>query len=1069
MKRLSLCLILLVGSVLPVLAQTLTLSGRVTDAATGKPLPFANVYLNGTTRGTTTDEQGQYSLPGVLLGTVEVVASFLGYETARQSLRVLDAVPKTLAFSLKPSAQQLAGITVRAGRDKVWERQLRQFENQLLGAPFGDQCRIVNRQVINFTELNDHLRATATEPLVIENEALGYQLTYDLQYFDATRQQVYYAGSSRLSERPAASSRQAERYQRNRLTAYLGSTRHLLASLVRGTHEEEGFLIYYVDRSKPMSAGSEPPTLRDATTRYKRLLPIRLDSLIRPARLSGERRLVSQRPLVIFYTKGTSGYSPYRDARHAYSLMELPQGEMLITTAGLVSQPNGMRMQGSLADDRLSTLLPADWKPDQPATASPVAQARPTGDTPLPADAVLTYLRETAANAFTPPALFVHTDKPFYATGDRLWLSAYLLDGATHRPMPGQTALHVDLLDPSGQLVQHQWLRVDDGRAVGDLALPDTLSSGNYQLRAYTDEDRDQRAPAFQRLVTIYNPVRMPPTSPAPPGKPNRSEATSLTLAMGLTPDSSQLSIRLSRGAAPDPDSVYLLVRQRGQLVEGYNLRLRQASLNLLVPLSSLLPGLVQTALYDGEARLLAEQIGWVPDRTAPVAVRVRVNKPQFQPREPVVLDLALSEGGQPVVAALSVSVTDAGQVPADSLAADIRTHLALTGELSRPLAVAGQLDRPAGLAEQTSRRVSSLVAGDTLVGGMTLGGQVLQSGSYQPLAGVAVTIASFDRRQPLLRTVQADAQGRFRLRGLMIQDTLAGRVQFANRERKSMRIGEVFFRLDAPGQYWPAEPSPAAPDWRGLQRYLDAVKARQARRIAQASLAGTAGRSGSGERSLSLHQEADEVISFTEKQTTQYSNLYEMLMGRSSSVQVKPTTGVGEAAGRRGYEVTMRGLNSILSSNSPLFLLDGLPLSGDPQTVLLEITPMIIERIEVLKNTGNSGLYGMRGANGVIAFFTRRNNANAAKAQTSAPIWLVGYPSAPRRFTVPYTEESQPEPGADRRDLLYWKPVAQTDGQGKTQLKFPLSDEVRTIRVNVQGITPDGRPVSGTSLIRVR
>ncbi|MCC5613444.1 carboxypeptidase-like regulatory domain-containing protein, partial [Nostoc sp. CHAB 5834] len=59
-------------------AQTTTLTGVVIDAATGQLMPFANVYLNGSTRGTLTSENGQYKLTGVPLGTVEVVASFVG-------------------------------------------------------------------------------------------------------------------------------------------------------------------------------------------------------------------------------------------------------------------------------------------------------------------------------------------------------------------------------------------------------------------------------------------------------------------------------------------------------------------------------------------------------------------------------------------------------------------------------------------------------------------------------------------------------------------------------------------------------------------------------------------------------------------------------------------------------------------------------------------------------------------------------------------------------------------------------------------------------------------------------
>ena len=72
-------------------AQTTTITGYVVDAATGKAMPFANVYLNGTTRGSITNEQGHYLLSGVPLGTVEVVASFVGYQPQRRILRLDDS------------------------------------------------------------------------------------------------------------------------------------------------------------------------------------------------------------------------------------------------------------------------------------------------------------------------------------------------------------------------------------------------------------------------------------------------------------------------------------------------------------------------------------------------------------------------------------------------------------------------------------------------------------------------------------------------------------------------------------------------------------------------------------------------------------------------------------------------------------------------------------------------------------------------------------------------------------------------------------------------------------------
>ena len=88
---------------------TINLTGRVTDATTKQSLPFATVYLDATQIGTTTDEQGRFQLTGVRLGTVELVASYLGYATNRLTLRLENAQPQEIHLVLTPNTQLLAG------------------------------------------------------------------------------------------------------------------------------------------------------------------------------------------------------------------------------------------------------------------------------------------------------------------------------------------------------------------------------------------------------------------------------------------------------------------------------------------------------------------------------------------------------------------------------------------------------------------------------------------------------------------------------------------------------------------------------------------------------------------------------------------------------------------------------------------------------------------------------------------------------------------------------------------------------------------------------------------------
>ncbi len=64
----------------PALAQTTgKIAGVVTDSESGTPLPGVNVFIEGTTQGTATNFDGQYTIIGVSPGTYNVVASFVGF------------------------------------------------------------------------------------------------------------------------------------------------------------------------------------------------------------------------------------------------------------------------------------------------------------------------------------------------------------------------------------------------------------------------------------------------------------------------------------------------------------------------------------------------------------------------------------------------------------------------------------------------------------------------------------------------------------------------------------------------------------------------------------------------------------------------------------------------------------------------------------------------------------------------------------------------------------------------------------------------------------------------------
>ena len=106
-------------------------------------------------------------------------------------------------------------------------------------------------------------------------------------------------------------------------------------------------------------------------------------------------------------------------------------------------------------------------------------------------------------------------------------------------------------------------------------------------------------------------------------------------------------------------------------------------------------------------------------------------------------------------------------------------------------------------------------------------------------------------------------------------------------------------------------------------------------------------------------------TISSEDLKVVNTKTLAEML-GRISGIRVMERPG-GEIS------VRVRGTNSILAGEEPLWVIDGMVIQSG--LGLSGINPNSIESISVLKNAGETAIYGSRGANGVILIKTKKGS----------------------------------------------------------------------------------------------
>jgi len=113
--------------VLPLVAQDLVITGEVTDAASGDPVPFANLIIKGTNRGTVTDFDGHYELI-VPSGSDSLAASYIGYLTKVK--RVGSGLRQEINFQLDEEVKNLEEFVFEAGENPAFSIMRRVVNNK---------------------------------------------------------------------------------------------------------------------------------------------------------------------------------------------------------------------------------------------------------------------------------------------------------------------------------------------------------------------------------------------------------------------------------------------------------------------------------------------------------------------------------------------------------------------------------------------------------------------------------------------------------------------------------------------------------------------------------------------------------------------------------------------------------------------------------------------------------------------------------------------------------------------------------------------------------------------------
>ncbi len=200
-----------------------------------------------------------------------------------------------------------------------------------------------------------------------------------------------------------------------------------------------------------------------------------------------------------------------------------------------------------------------------------------------------------------------------------------------------------------------------------------------------------------------------------------------------------------------------------------------------------------------------------------------------------------------------------------------------------------------------------------------------------------------------------------------------------------------------------------------------------------------------------------------------------QLIQGKSAGVQITSASGEPGA----GVNIRIRGTSSVRNGNNPLFVVDGIPLSGgdvtaggldvgsgtsSPRNPLNFLNPNDIESIDILKDASATAIYGARGANGVVLITTKSGSGAQNNITYGSSVSIANPASRYDLLTADEYLDALPDYGASPSELDFgdatdWQDeITRTAISHKHDLSYSNAYETGNYRVsagyeNQQGV----------------
>lgn len=661
---------------------------------------------------------------------------------------------------------------------------------------------------------------------------------------------------------------------------------------------------------------------------------------------------------------------------------------------------------------------------------------------------------------------YLHIDRDRYIAGENIWFRIYLYDRKTFKPSILSKIAYVELLNYDNRPIIRKRLYLENGSGPGHFALPDTLSSGAYTIRAYTAWMKNfLPAGCFLKEISVYNAINLKSSFKKPLNIPDNNTSHSISYEnSGLLleinnakPEFLTLTFRTTPEFRKNNSNLCnLFIHTRGNINLTETITLTGDVTTREITRQFIMPGINHITIFDSRGLPASERFIYTPENRQPL---IQLNTDTVYGRREKIEVQIIPSVDVMKLANLSVSVTPVSDNAFYALEDYLKYGTEFGNQISERLKGRRFRDLEPVTADSILSGVrSNWINWDKIIGKERVVIKYLPEYNEHFLTGNLVNgggndeyvLMSIPGKKASFRYAKTDGSGNFAF-GIPIDEETKEIILQPDDTKKGnvVNIGSSFYEVYPPaGHYSDTAGVPGYMGERSINFQVQKIYGTTVSVQAVQTLFSPQTRRFYGKPDIQL------VLNDYIKLPVMEEIFFELLPGTYLKKR------------RTGYEISVTDpVTNLVHEYPTMILVDGVPINDADQVA--SIDPEYVEQIDVVREKYLVGDYLFHG---IVNIITKAGDLSAVSLPEYAVRTFYRVIDPVEGFLSPDYSSSDQKLSRipDFRNTLWWSPALKTLNGEKLSFEFWSSDIPGDYIIRVNGTASDGSPVSSEKKIRI-